>query len=161
MRTIEGTPSAVGFRFAVIVAKFNDFVTGRLQKGALGALEAAGARSDDVVVVRVPGAFEIPMAARHAAETGQFDAVICLGCLIRGATPHFEYISAAVAHGLTTAAADTGVPITFGVLTTNAVEEALERAGEGPANKGWEAATAAIEMAGIATALQSLNERSS
>ncbi|MQA31930.1 MAG: 6,7-dimethyl-8-ribityllumazine synthase, partial [Luteitalea sp.] len=88
-------------------------------------------------------------------------AVICLGCLIRGATPHFEYISSAVAHGLTSAAADTGVPMTFGVLTTNAVEEALERAADGPANKGWEAATAAIEMAGIATALQSLDERSS
>jgi 6,7-dimethyl-8-ribityllumazine synthase len=161
MRTIEGTPSASGFRFAVIVAKFNDFVTDRLQKGALAALEAAGARPGDVTIVRVPGAFEIPMAARHAAATGQFDAVICLGCLIRGATPHFEYISSAVAHGLTAAAADTGIPMAFGVLTTNAVEEALERAGEGPANKGWEAATAAIEMAGIATALQSLDERSS
>jgi 6,7-dimethyl-8-ribityllumazine synthase len=160
MRTIEGTPSATGFRFAVIVAKFNDFVTGRLQKGALAALEAAGARSDDVTIVRVPGAFEIPIAARHAAETGQFDAVVCLGCLIRGVTPHFEYISSAVAHGLTAAAADTGVPMAFGVLTTNAVEEALERAGEGAANKGWEAAMAAIEMAAVATALQSL-ERSS
>ena len=158
MRTIEGPKSANGFRFAIVVAKFNDFVTSRLEKGALAALDAASVRPDDVTIVRVPGAFEVPMAARHAAETGQFDAVICLGCLIRGATPHFEYISAAVAHGLTSAAADTGVPITFGVLTTNAVEEALERAVDGPANKGWEAAIAAIEMAGIATALQSLDE---
>jgi 6,7-dimethyl-8-ribityllumazine synthase len=161
MRTIEGPKSAIGFRFAVIVAKFNDFVTDRLQKGALAALAAAGARPDDVTVVRVPGAFEIPIAARHAAATGQFDAVICLGCLIRGATPHFEYISSAVAHGLTSGASDTGVPMTFGVLTTNTVEEALERAGDGPANKGWEAALAAIEMAGIATSLQALDERSS
>ena len=158
MRTIEGPKSANGFRFAVVVARFNDFVTDRLEKGALAALEAAAVRPGDVTIVRVPGAFEIPMAARHAAETGQFDAVICLGCLIRGATPHFEYIASAVAHGLTSAAADTGVPMTFGVLTTNAVEEALERAVDGPANKGWEAATAAIEMAGIATALQSLDE---
>jgi 6,7-dimethyl-8-ribityllumazine synthase len=158
MRTIEGPKSADGFRFAVVVARFNDFVTDRLEKGALAALEAAAVRTGDVTIVRVPGAFEIPMAARHAAETGQFDAVICLGCLIRGATPHFEYISSAVAHGLTNAAADTGVPMTFGVLTTNAVEEALERAVDGPANKGWEAATAAIEMAGIATALRSLEE---
>lgn len=161
MRTIEGPKSANGFRFAVIVSRFNDFVTDRLEKGALAALDAASVRPDDVTVVRVPGAFEIPMAARHAAETGQFDAVICLGCLIRGATPHFEYISSSVAHGLIDAAADSGVPMTFGVLTTNAVEEALERAGEGPTNKGWEAATAAIEMAGITTALQTLEERSS
>jgi 6,7-dimethyl-8-ribityllumazine synthase len=159
MRTIEGPTSANGFRFAIVVSRFNDFVTDRLQKGALAALDAAGARPGDVTIVRVPGAFEIPMAARHAAETGHFDAVICLGCLIRGATPHFEYISSAVAHGLTTAAADTGVPMTFGVLTTNGVEEALERAVDGPANKGWEAAAAAIEMAGIATALQTLDER--
>jgi 6,7-dimethyl-8-ribityllumazine synthase len=158
MRTIDGPKSGNGFRFAVIVARFNDFVTDRLEKGALAALEAAAVRPDDVTLVRVPGAFEIPMAARHAAATGQFDAVICLGCLIRGATPHFEYISSAVAHGLMNAAADSGVPITFGVLTTNAVEEALERAVDGPANKGWEAADAAIQMAGITTALQTLDQ---
>ena len=156
MRIIDGKQSASGFRFAVVVAKFNDFVTDRLQKGALAALVAAGAGADDVTVVRVPGAFEVPIAARHAAETGMFDAVICLGCLIRGETPHFEYISSAVAHGLTTAAGDTGVPMTFGVLTTNSAEEALERAVEGPANKGWEAAMAAVEMAVIAAELQGI-----
>jgi 6,7-dimethyl-8-ribityllumazine synthase len=161
MRTIEGTHSASGRRFAVVVARFNDFVTDRLQKAALAALEAAGVRAGDVTVVRVPGAFEVPLAARHAAETGQFDAVIALGCLIRGTTPHFEYISSAVAHGLMTASGETGVPMTFGVLTTNSVEEALERAVDGPANKGWEAATAAIEMAGVATSLQSIDERPS
>jgi len=137
----------------VVVSKYNDFVTERLQAGALAALAAAGAGTDDLTVVRVPGAFEIPLAAQHAAETGRFDAVICLGCLIRGATPHFEYISAAVSQGLTMAAGATGVPITFGVLTTNSVEEAIERAGEGPTNKGWEAAAAAVEMAAIVAQL--------
>jgi 6,7-dimethyl-8-ribityllumazine synthase len=136
--------------FAVVVSKFNDFVTDRLQKGALAAFESAGAQADAVTIVHVPGAFEIPIAARLAAETGQFNAIVCLGCLIRGETPHFEYISSAVAHGLTQAAADTGVPMTFGVLTTNSAEEALARAGDGPVNKGWEAAVAAIEMAAIA-----------
>jgi 6,7-dimethyl-8-ribityllumazine synthase len=118
-----------------------------LQTGALAALAAAGVADDDITIVRVPGAFEIPAAARQAAATGRFDAIVCLGCLIRGATPHFEYISSAVAHGLTDAAGATGVPMAFGVLTTNSVEEALERAVEGPSNKGWEAAVAAVEMA--------------
>jgi 6,7-dimethyl-8-ribityllumazine synthase len=150
---LEGTSSGKGLRFAVVVSKYNDFVTDRLQSAALAALAAAGVSAEDVTVIRVPGAFEIPMAARLAAASGRFDAVVSLGCLIRGATPHFEYISSAVAHGLTDAAGATGVPITFGVLTTNTVEEALERAGEGAANKGWEAAMAAIEMATLASRL--------
>lgn len=149
MQIIEGSQSATGLRFAVIVSRYNDFVTERLERGALAALEAAGAGSTDITVVRVPGAFEIPVAAQHAAESGRHNAVICLGCLIRGATPHFEYIASAVSHGLTAAAAATGVPMAFGVLTTNSVEEAIERAGEGATNKGWEAAVAAIEMAGV------------
>ena len=149
MRTIEGTTPARPSRFAVVVSKYHDFVTDRLQAGALAALVAADVPTDQVTIVRVPGAFEVPIAARRAAETGQFDAIICLGCLIRGATPHFEYIASAVAQGLTTASGDTGVPMTFGVLTTNSVEEAIERAGEGRSNKGWEAAAAAIEMAAI------------
>jgi len=134
-------------RFAVVVSKYNDFVTDRLQAAALAALASAGVEAANISVLRVPGAFEIPSAARHAATTGGYQAIVCLGCLIRGATPHFEYISSAVSHGLTDAAAATGVPMTFGVLTTNSVEEALERAGEGPSNKGWEAAMAAVEMA--------------
>jgi 6,7-dimethyl-8-ribityllumazine synthase len=151
---ITGTPTVGPDRaFAVVVAKFNDFVTDRLQKGALAALESAGAKRDAITVVRVPGAFEIPTAAALAAKTGRFSAVVCLGCLIRGETPHFEYISSAVAHGLTAASAATGVPMTFGVLTTNSAEEALARAGDGPTNKGWEAAIAAIEMAAIAAEL--------
>ena len=137
---------------AVVVSRFNDFVTERLLAGAQAALTGAG--TDRVTVVRVPGAFEIPFAARQAAATGRFDAVVCLGCLIRGETPHFEYISSAVAHGITAAAAATGVPITFGVLTTNSAEEALARAVDGPANKGHEAAMAALEMADIVAQLK-------
>ena len=153
MHTIQGSGRAAGFRFAVVVSKYNDFVTDRLQTGALEALATAGVDRDEVTVVRVPGAYELPLAAQHAAESGRFDAVVCLGCLIRGETPHFEYISSAVSQGLTTAAAATGIPITFGVLTTNSVEEALARAGDGPTNKGHEAAIAAIEMAEVVAQL--------
>ena len=153
MQTIEGSRQAHGLRFAVVVSKYNDFVTDRLQAGALAALAAAGVAAGDITVVRVPGAFEIPLAAQRAAESARFDAVVCLGCLIRGETPHFEYISSAVSLGLTTAAASTGVPMAFGVLTTNSVEEALARAGEGTGNKGHEAAIAAIEMAEVVAQL--------
>jgi 6,7-dimethyl-8-ribityllumazine synthase len=158
VQIIEGTQSAAGFSFAIVVSKYHDFVTERLQAGAVAALEKAGVRPDAMTIVRVPGAFELPIAARHAAESGEFSGVICLGCLIRGATPHFEFIASAVTHGLTAAAGDTGVPITFGVLTTNSVEEALERAGDGPSNKGWEAASAAVEMALVVSALAERGE---
>jgi 6,7-dimethyl-8-ribityllumazine synthase len=156
MRTIDATPPAAGMRIAVVVSKYNDFVTDRLRTGALAALAHVGISSGDVTVLMVPGAFEISFAARQAAATGDFDAVVCLGCLIRGATAHFEYIASAVSHGITAAAAETGVPISFGVLTTNSVEEAIERAGEGPANKGWEAAVAAVELATVITQLKRL-----
>ena len=136
-----------GLRFAIVVSRFNDFVTERLLTGAVEALKHAGVNADDMVVIRVPGAFEIPFAAREAAEHTNVAAVICLGCLIKGETPHFEYISAATSQGIMDASLASGVPMTFGVLTTNSAEEALERAVPGPANKGWEAATAAIEMA--------------
>ena len=134
-------------RVAIVVSRFNDFVTGRLLDGARAALADAGIAADDVEVLHVPGAFEIPMAAQRVAEAGKVDAVVCLGCLIRGETPHFEYIASACAHGITAAAASTGVPMSFGVLTTNSAEEALERATAGPSNKGREAAEAAVEMA--------------
>jgi 6,7-dimethyl-8-ribityllumazine synthase len=137
----------MAMRVAIVVARFNDFVTDRLLVGAQAALRDAGVAESDVEVFRVPGAFEVPMAAQRAGETGRFNAVVCLGCLIRGATPHFEYIAAACAHGITAAAASTGVPMSFGVLTTNSAEEALERAAPGPANKGRESAAAALEMA--------------
>src|SRR5262249_15141908 len=123
------------------------------QAGAVAALASAGAAHADITIVRVPGAFEIPLAAQHAGESGRFDAIVCLGCLIRGETPHFEYISSAVAHGLTEAAAATGVPMAFGVLTTTSVEEALARAVDGPGNKGHEAAMAAIHMAEVVAQL--------
>jgi len=140
-------------RVLIVASSYHDFVTDRLHAGAIDALAAAGVTGAEVTTVRVPGAFELPLAARHGAETGRYDAVVCLGCLIRGATPHFEYIASAVAHGLTAAAADTGIPITFGVLTTNSVEEALERAVDGPGNKGWEAAAAAVAMAEVVAQL--------
>jgi 6,7-dimethyl-8-ribityllumazine synthase len=147
--TIQGAGSRDTYRFALVVSSYHDFVTDRLQAGALAALAAAGIPDSGITVVKVPGAFEIPVAASQAAKTGRFHAVVCLGCLIRGATPHFEYIASAVAHGLTDAASDTGVPMAFGVLTTNSIEEALERAADGPSNKGWEAAQAAMAMAGV------------
>jgi 6,7-dimethyl-8-ribityllumazine synthase len=138
------------------VSKYHDFITDRLQAGSIAALTAAGVTGDCVTVVRVPGSFELPSAAQHAALGGRFDAVVCLGCLIKGETPHMEFIASAVAHGLAAAAASTQVPMTFGVLTTNSVEEALARAGDGPDNKGWEAATAAVEMASVVAQLRKL-----
>ena len=145
-------------RIAIVVARFNDFVTDRLLEGAQAALRDAAIADGNVEVLRVPGAFEIPMAAQRVAESGKVSAVVCLGCLIRGATPHFEYIASACAHGITAAAAATGVPMAFGVLTTNSVEEALERAVAGDGNKGREAAQAALDMA---TLFQSVGDRPS
>jgi 6,7-dimethyl-8-ribityllumazine synthase len=153
VKTIESDGRAQGFRFAIVVSKYHDFITDKLEAGALRALSAAGAGDDDVAIVRVPGAFELPLAAQHAAETDRFDAIICLGCLIRGETPHMDYIASAVADGLAAAAGATGVPMTFGVLTTNSVEEAIARAGDGPSNKGHEAAVAAIDMASVVAQL--------
>jgi 6,7-dimethyl-8-ribityllumazine synthase len=142
-------PPAEGHRFAIVVSRFNPGVTDSLRDGARAALEQAGAPAEAIEEMPVPGAYELPQAARCAAETGRFDAIICLGCVIRGETPHFEYISAAVAHGIMTASGDTGVPMAFGVLTTDTVAQAEARAGKGPANKGWEAAAAALEMAAL------------
>jgi len=136
-------------RIAIVVSRFNEFVTERLLSGAMEALTEAVIDRSSIEVLHVPGAFEIPIAAQRVAETGRVTAVICLGCLIRGGTPHFEYIASACAHGITAAAAATGVPMAFGVLTTNSVEEAVERAAPGEANKGREAARAAIEMAAL------------
>src|SRR5688572_27902445 len=133
-------------RVAIVVSRFNDFVTGRLLDGARAALADAGVAAADIEVLHVPGAFELPMAAQRVAETGKVNAVVCLGCLIRGETPHFEYIAAACAHGITAAAASTGVTMSCGVPTANSVEEALARAAACPSNKAREAAEAATEM---------------
>ena len=148
-------PSAEGLRFALAISRFNASVTDSLADGARQALTSAGAHDGDIEDVWVPGAYELPQAARVLAQTGRFDAVVCLGCVIRGETPHFEYISSAVAHGIMQASADTGIPMAFGVLTTDTVKQAEERAGAGRDNKGWEAAAAAIEMAVLFRQLRS------
>jgi 6,7-dimethyl-8-ribityllumazine synthase len=139
--------NAAGLRFAIIVSRFNAAITEMLGSGARAALTEAGASGADIEMFAVPGAFELPQGARAAAETGRFDAIVCLGCVIRGETAHFEYISGSAAHGIQQAAGATGVPMAFGVLTTDSWEQAEERAGDGRANKGWEAAAAAIQMA--------------
>ena len=147
------------FRFAVIVSRFNEGVTSSLRDAAVAALKEAGATDTHVQELSVPGAFEIPQAARAAAESGRFDAIICLGCIIRGETPHFDYIASAVAHGITDAAGETGVPMAFGVLTTDTWEQAEARAGDGRDNKGFEAAAAALEMAELFGTLRAAARR--
>lgn len=145
-RTYEGVLDAKGLRFGLVVSRFNDLLTGRLLEGAMDCLGRHGARDEDVVVVKVPGAWELPMVADRLARSGKVDAVIALGVLIRGDTPHFEYIAAETTKGLAQASLATGVPIAFGVLTTENLEQALERSGSKAGNKGWQAALAAIEM---------------
>jgi len=152
---------ASAFRFAVVVSRFNETITSSLRSAAVAALNEAGAPEGHVQVFDVPGAYEIPQAARAAAESGRFDAVVCLGCVIRGETPHFDYISSAVAHGIMTAAGETGIPMAFGVLTTDTMEQAEARSGSGPDNKGREAAAAAIEMAALYRTLSNATPRSS
>jgi 6,7-dimethyl-8-ribityllumazine synthase len=136
-------------RIALVVARYHAFVTDRLEAGARAALREAGLADADVETFAVPGAYELAQAAQQVAASGGWQAVICLGCLIRGETPHFEYIAQAAAHGIMRAAQATGVPVTFGLLTTGTAEEALARAGEGTSNKGREAALAGLEMAGL------------
>ena len=147
MNELRGSSSASGCRFAVVVSRFNEEITEGLLKGARQALADAAVAEDDITVMRVPGAFEIPVTALRAAETGQFDAVICIGCVIKGETMHFEYIAGTVCQALADAASATGVPIALGVLTTLTEEQAVARAADGPENKGREAALAAVEMA--------------
>jgi len=145
-KIIEGHIVAKGMRFAIVASRFNDFISTRLIDGALDALTRAGAEAQDVDVLKVPGAFELPLVAKKAARTGKYDAVICVGALIRGATPHFDYISAEVTKGLATVGLELEIPISFGVLTTDTIEQAIERAGTKAGNKGWDAALAAVEM---------------
>ncbi|NJD56638.1 MAG: 6,7-dimethyl-8-ribityllumazine synthase [Nitrospirae bacterium] len=149
MKVIQGELQAKGLKFAIIVSRFNDFITGKLLDGAVDALMRHGAKEEDVDVVKVPGAFEIPLAAKKVAEKGGYNAVICLGTVIRGATPHFDYVAAEVSKGVASASLDTGVPIAFGVLTTDTIEQAVERAGTKSGNKGFDAAVTAIEMAQV------------
>lgn len=149
MNSIEGTQEAAGLRFGIVVAKYNEFVTSRLLAGAMEVLNKAGAGEEAIEIVRVPGAFEIPLVARRLAQSGRVQSVICLGAVIRGETPHFEYISAEASRGIAQAAWDADVPVIFGVLTTDTAEQALERAGSPERNRGAEAARTAIEMASL------------
>lgn len=146
---LEGQLLAEGLRFAIVVSRFNDFICSRLVEGALDALKRHGASEEQVMLVKVPGAFEIPLAAKKLAISGKYDAVICLGAVIRGATPHFDYVAAEVSKGIANVALESNTPVTFGVLTTDNLEQAIERAGSKSGNKGAEAAMAAIEMANL------------
>jgi 6,7-dimethyl-8-ribityllumazine synthase len=154
-RVFEGKLQAEGMRFAIVVSRFNDFIGEHLVGGALDALNRNGAREEDVAIFKVPGAFEIPLVAKQLALQKNYDAVICLGAVIRGATPHFEYVSAEVSKGIASASLETGVPMAFGVITTDSLEQAIERAGSKGGNKGWSAAIAAIEMVDL---LRSIHE---
>jgi 6,7-dimethyl-8-ribityllumazine synthase len=146
MKTIEGMLSARGRSFGVVVSRFNSLVTEQLLQGAVDCLVRHGAEADQITVVRCPGAFEIPLIAQQLAASAGVDAVICLGCVIRGETPHFDYIAGEVAKGVGQVALQTGIPVTFGVLTTDNLAQALERAGAKAGNKGWDAAITAIEL---------------
>jgi 6,7-dimethyl-8-ribityllumazine synthase len=148
-RFLEAKLLAEGKKFAIVVSRFNDFITGKLVDGALDALLRTGARDEDIDVVKVPGAFEIPLAAKRMAAKGRYDAVICLGAVIRGATPHFDYVSAEVSKGVAAVGLEADIPVIFGVITTDTIEQAIERAGTKAGNKGWSAAMAAVEMANL------------
>jgi 6,7-dimethyl-8-ribityllumazine synthase len=145
-RTYEGILDAKGCRFGLVASRFNELLVGRLVEGALDCLARHGAREEDIVLVRVPGSWELPFAAQRLAVSGKVDAVIGLGVLIRGATPHFDYIAAETAKGLAQVGLANGIPVSFGVVTSDTLEQALERAGAKAGNKGWHAAQAAIEM---------------
>jgi 6,7-dimethyl-8-ribityllumazine synthase len=152
-KIIEGKLDAQGMRVGLLVSRFNSFVSDRLVEGAIDALLRHGATKENMVVVRVPGAFEIPPTAKQMAGSGKFDAIICLGAVIRGATPHFDYVSAEVSKGVAAVSMESGIPVSFGVLTTDTLEQAIERAGSKAGNKGFDAAMAAIEMANLFKAL--------
>ncbi len=144
---IEGKLDAAGLKFGIVVGRFNSFIGDRLLEGALDALVRHGAKDEDIEVAKVPGAFEIPLAVQKMAAIGRYDALICLGAVIRGATPHFDYVASEVSKGIAQVSLKTGIPIAFGVLTTDSIEQAIERAGTKAGNKGFEAAMTAIETA--------------
>ena len=146
---IQGDLTAKGLKFGIVTARFNDFITSRLLDGAIDALQRHGAADSDIEVLKVPGAYEIPLAAKMLARSKKYHAIICLGAVIRGATPHFEYVSAEVSKGVASVSMETGLPVIFGVLTTDTIEQAIERAGTKSGNKGWDAALSAIEMANV------------
>lgn len=149
MKVIQGELNAELLKFGIVVSRFNDFITSRLLDGAVDALVRHGAGEDDIDVMKVPGAFEIPLAAKKMVEKGGYNAIICLGAVIRGATPHFDYVASEVSKGVAQVSLDSGVPIAFGVITSDTIEQAIERAGSKAGNKGWDAAITAIEMAQV------------
>jgi 6,7-dimethyl-8-ribityllumazine synthase len=149
VKNLEGKLVAKGLRFGIVVSRFNSFIGDRLLEGAMDALKRSGADEKDCTVARVPGAFEIPLAAKKMARSGRYDAVLCLGCVIRGATPHFAYIAAEVTKGIASLSLESEIPVAFGVLITDTIEQAIERAGTKVGNKGFDAAMTAIEMANL------------
>ncbi len=151
---IEGAISAKDVRCAIVVSRFNDFICQRLLEGAVDALKRHGASEDQITIVKVPGAFEIPATAKRLSVRKEFDCVICLGAVVRGATPHFEYISSQVSRGVASVALESPVPVSFGVLTADTLEQAIERAGAKSGNKGWDAAISALEMVSLFQALE-------
>lgn len=153
-KIIEGKLLAKNKRFAVIASRFNDFITEKLVDGALDALLRSGAAEKDIDIIKVPGAFEIPLVAKKVAQTRAHHAVICLGAVIRGATPHFDYVSAEVSKGIAAVGLEAEVPVIFGILTTDSIEQAIERAGTKSGNKGWSAAISAVEMANLLEVLE-------
>jgi 6,7-dimethyl-8-ribityllumazine synthase len=152
-KVFEGKITAEGKKFGLIVSRFNDFVTDKLLAGAVDALTRHGARDEDIEIAKVPGAFEIPMVAKMMAQKEKYDAIICLGAVIRGSTPHFEYVSSEVTKGVALVGLEYGTPVIFGVITTDTLEQAIERAGTKAGNKGWGAAMAAMEMADLSGAV--------
>lgn len=148
-KVIEGNLLAQGKKFALVVSRFNDFITNRLVSGAVDALVRSGAQDKDIAIVKVPGSFEIPLIAKKMVQSGRYNAIICLGAVIRGATPHFEYVTAEVTKGIAMVGLESEVPVIFGIVTTDTLEQAIERAGTKSGNKGWSAAITAIEMANL------------
>ena len=148
-KIIQGDLSGKGLKVGIVAARFNDFITGRLVDGALDGLQRHGVADNDIEILKVPGAYEIPLAAKMLAQTKKYNVIICLGAVIRGGTPHFEYVSSEVSKGVASVSMETGLPVIFGVLTTDTIEQAIERAGSKGGNKGWDAALSAIEMANV------------
>ena len=153
MKVIEGNLSADGLKVGIVAARFNEFIVGKLVSGSIDALKRHGANEDNIELAWVPGAFEIPLVAKIMAASKKYDAVICLGAVIRGSTPHFDYVCSEVSKGVATVSLETGVPTVFGVLTTDSIEQAIERAGTKAGNKGFEAAVSAMEMANLLAVL--------
>lgn len=151
VKTLEGKLTARGLKFGIVLSRFNDFISERLLDGAMDAVRRSGGEEENCCVARVPGAFEIPLAAKKLAKTGRYDAIICLGAVIRGATPHFNYIATEVTKGIAALSLDREIPVAFGVLVTETIEQAIERAGTKMGNKGFDAAMSAIEMANLIT----------